>query len=245
MLVLLMTGLAEPGVLKWFLETFISVQNVKKWEKRILDGYDSLRTFLHEHVIPASERIVIVLSRLRGLSIWSSPHLKNVCLILRSNKSGELALHEEAIEQALMIHDTFFLRVHEMLRDILIERSSFEYFSSWLLVIAEDIFSSEDSTFDPPLHTIDTPKVGEYITNRLQNPILADFAPDLTGDKGFLSAVGQLMEIMKGYFENAAGELREGVEWMLPGWIDLGVHEEIAASDVHITSKVPHCQNAN
>ena len=70
---LLMTGLSEQGVLKWFTEKFMSVQNVKKWEKRILDGYDSLRTLLHEHVIPASERIVIILSRLRGLSIWF-PH---------------------------------------------------------------------------------------------------------------------------------------------------------------------------
>lgn len=76
LLVLLMTGLSEPGVLKWFMDKFISVQNVKKWEKRILDGYDSLRTFLHEQIIPVSERIVIVLSRLRGLSIWSPTHLK-------------------------------------------------------------------------------------------------------------------------------------------------------------------------
>lgn len=47
-------------------------QNVKKWEKRILDGYDAVRTFIHEHVIPVGERISIVLSRLRGISIWYS-----------------------------------------------------------------------------------------------------------------------------------------------------------------------------
>ena len=69
---LLMTGAAELGVLKWFVGKFMTVQNVRKWEKRILDGDDSLRSYLHEHVIPVSERIVIVLSRLRGLSIWFS-----------------------------------------------------------------------------------------------------------------------------------------------------------------------------
>jgi len=157
----------------------------------------------------------------------------------RSNKSGELVLDEEAIERALKIHDTLFLRVHEMLRDILIERASFEYFSSWLLVIAEDILSSEDSIVDPPLHTIDTIKVGEYITQRLQKPILGKFAADMSVDSGFVSSVRQLMGIMKGYFESAAGELKEGVEWVLPDWIDLSINEEIAASDVHITTKVP------
>ena len=60
----------------------------------------------------------------------------------------------------------------------------------------------------------------------------------MTGEEGFVPAVRQLMEIMKRYFESAAGELREGVEWMLPEWIDLGVYDEIAASDVHITTKV-------
>ena len=152
--------------------------------------------------------------------------------------SGELALDEKAIDQALKIHDTLFLRVHEMLRDILIERTSFEYFSSWLLVIAEDILSSEDSEIDPPLHTIDTPKVGKYITQSLQNPILAKFAGDMSVDSGFSSAVTQLMGIMKGYFETAAGELEEGVAWVLPDWIDLCIHDEIAASDVRITTKV-------
>jgi hypothetical protein len=157
-----------------------------------------------------------------------------------------LTLDEESIERALKIHDTLFLRVHEMLRDILIERTSFEYFSSWLLIIAEDIFSSEDSTVDPPLHTVDTPKVGEYITQRLRKPILGEFVPDMTGEEGFVPAVRQLMEIMKRYFESAAGELREGVEWMLPEWIDLGVYDEIAASDVHITTKViPHAPTSS
>ena len=238
---LLVTGAAEEGVLKWFVDKFMSVQNVRKWEKRILDGYDSLRTYLHEHVIPVCERIVIVLSRLRGLSIWFGT--LNVGLMGRSNKSGELALGEAAIKQALRIHDTLFLRVHEMLRDILIERASFEYFSSWLLIIAEDILSSEDSTVDPPLHTIDTPKVGEYITQRLQKPILGEFASDLSVDSGFVSSVKQLMEIMKGYFERAAGELKEGVEWVSPYWTDLRINEEIAASDVHLTTKVTPDEN--
>lgn len=82
MLCLLMTGVSEPGIIQWFTEKFISIvclykylltkQNVKKWQKRILDGYDAIRTFIHEHIFPVCERILISLSRLQGLSIWSS-----------------------------------------------------------------------------------------------------------------------------------------------------------------------------
>ena len=56
----------------FLLKFFLTKQNIKKWQKRILDGYDAIRTLIHEHVLPAGERIAIILSRLRGLSIWYS-----------------------------------------------------------------------------------------------------------------------------------------------------------------------------
>lgn len=84
LLCLLMTGASEPEVAQWFTEKFATVvrpltalltgeQNVRKWEKRILDGYDAIRTLIHEHVVPVLERISLVLSTLRGISIWYQP----------------------------------------------------------------------------------------------------------------------------------------------------------------------------
>jgi hypothetical protein len=114
--------------------------------------------------------------------------------------------------------------------------------------MADDILAHEDANVEPPpLHTVDTVKVAEYITDRFSTPILAKFMMDMQfdsnyitvmGKEGYLVLVKRLMEEISGYFRRAAEELREGVSWLLPDWIDLQIHDEIAASDLHITTQV-------
>jgi Anaphase-promoting complex, cyclosome, subunit 4 len=170
-------------------------------------------------------------------------------LIFRSNRSQQLALDEDAISEALKIHKTLFMRSHELLRQLTIERSSFETFSGWLILMAEDVLANEDTHVEaPPLHTIDTVAVAKYITDHLLHPILAGFASDMqplshmsmTIDEydPYFVLVNRLTEMMKGFFKRAATELREGVSWLVPHWIDLQLHEEIAASDVRIKLQV-------
>ena len=167
----------------------------------------------------------------------------------RSNQSQCLPLDDTAIAEALDIYDTLFMRSHELLCQIAIERSSFEAFSSWLILMAEDILAHEDANVEnPPLHTIDTVTVAEYISEYFAHPILSKFAADMQLDSakgaevgvddGYMVLVAQLMEKMKGFFRHAAGELREGVNWALPEWIDLQLHDEIASSDARIVVKV-------
>ena len=173
---------------------------------------------------------------------------ERIILIFRSNISQQLPLNETAISSALELHDTLFLRSYEILRQLSIERTSFETFSSWLILMAEDVLAHEDANVEPPpLHTVDTVKVAEYITDRFSTPILAKFKMDMQidsnsmkveGQEGYLVLVRRLMEEISGYFKRAAEELREGVSWLLPDWIDLQIHDEIAASDVHITTQV-------
>jgi hypothetical protein len=171
----------------------------------------------------------------------------------RSNQSQQLPLDDIAISEALKVHDTLFIRAHEILRQLASERSSFETFASWLILMADDIFAHEDANVDaPPLHTIDTVKVAEYITNQLQKPILTKFAIDMQlnsdsssmkidGYDAYLVLLNRLTDEMKVYFRRAAGELREGVSWWLPDWVDLQIHDEIAASDVFISNQVLLC----
>ena len=114
--------------------------------------------------------------------------------------------------------------------------------------MAEDVLADENANVElPPLHTIDTVKVAEYVTNLFSIPILAHFAEDIQfdlnsmkvdGNEGYLVLVNRLMEELSGYFRHAAEELKEGVTWLLPDWIDLQIHDEIASSDVHITTQV-------
>jgi len=109
-------------------------------------------------------------------------------------------------------------------------------------MMAEDVLAHEDEHVElPPLHTINTVKVAEYINKLFSTPILSKFAIDMQLDSdeaAYLGKLNRLMELMKMYFSRAAEELKEGVEWVLPDWIDLLIHDEIASSDAHITTKV-------
>ena len=118
--------------------------------------------------------------------------------------------------------------------------------------MAEDVLAHEDANVDPPpLHTIDTVKVAEYITDRFSNPILAEFRNELlinhpdVHDKTycpniFLAEFNRLMDQMERFFSHAAVGLREGVSWALPDWIDLEVNEHIVASDIRVNRLVWH-----
>lgn len=117
-------------------------------------------------------------------------------------------------------------------------------------MMAEDVLAHEDANVDPPpLHTIDTVKVAEYITDRFSKSILAEFRAELllnpldVHDKThcpniFLAEFNRLMDQMEGFFSHAAAGLREGVSWALPDWVDLEVNEHIVASDVRMSRLV-------
>jgi hypothetical protein len=171
-----------------------------------------------------------------------------------------LSLDVTSISEAIEIHNTLFIRSHEILRSLIIERAAFETFSEWLILMAEDVLANEEPGFDHSslLHKIDTAKVARYISEYFQQPILAKFIIDLQLDSSslamqvdgydaYLVLVNQLMEKMKNYFRLSAEELREGVSWELPGWIDLQVDEEIVGSDAHLVSQVLsiHCDSDN
>lgn len=160
----------------------------------------------------------------------------------RSNQSRQLALDDTATSEALEIHNALFLRAFEILRHLSTERASFEMFSSWLIMMAEDVLAHEDANVEPPpLHKIDTVKVAEYLEKHFSTPILSKFAIDMQPDYGegsYLGMLNRLMELMRAYFARAAEQLKEGVEWVLPDWIDLQINDEIASSDAQMIIQV-------
>src|SRR5271156_1222034 len=124
-------------------------------------------------------------------------------LICRSNQSRQLSLDEKAISEAMEIHKTLFLRSWEILREVSIERTDFELFSSWLLMMVEDVLAEEDAGVDaPPLHLVDTVKVAEYISEKLAQPILAKFERDMEeeDEEGYWQLERKMADNLKGFF---------------------------------------------
>ena len=130
-----------------------------------------------------------------------------------------------------------------MFHALILEKESFETFTTWFTMIAEDIFAHPDSTVEPPpLHLINTEEVAAYISEYLQLPILNQFSNDFemgsVENKGLPCLMTQLLGKMDVYFRHAAEQLKEGVTWALSDWIDLEIHEEISSSDAQMITKV-------
>jgi hypothetical protein len=158
-----------------------------------------------------------------------------------------LPLDESCIKNSIEIHRTLFLRSHEILRHLIIERTAFETFSTWLVPISEYVLSPNDDDPMTTLYQLDTVKIAEFISENFQQSILAKFSTDFNLDSSamqvegydsYLCLVNGLTENMKRYFKSASGELKEGVSWVIPDWIDLEIHEEIVSSDMHIKYEV-------
>ena len=136
----------------------------------------------------------------------------------------------------------------------MLERASFETFCVWLEFMAEDVLAHEDAHIEPPpLHTVDAVNVAKYITDYLQRPILSKFHSDMQipinnpmpvdGYEPYFELIKKLIRVMNGFFNEATGQLKTGVSWLLKGWQDLDINAEIAASDMRMKYEVqdtPH-----
>jgi len=63
----LVTGLPTEETKDWLMNTVME-RGQKKWEKVTLSSYENMRRIASEHLQPAFERLIVLLSRLRGLA---------------------------------------------------------------------------------------------------------------------------------------------------------------------------------
>jgi len=66
---LLVTGLPTEETKDWLMNTVME-RGQKKWVKVTLSSYENMRRIASEHLQPAFERLIVLLSRLRGLARW-------------------------------------------------------------------------------------------------------------------------------------------------------------------------------
>ena len=64
---LIVTGECIPQVREWLVDE-VGERGLKRWEKDVLVGLETMRRIVHECLLPALERCQVVLSRLEGLS---------------------------------------------------------------------------------------------------------------------------------------------------------------------------------
>ncbi|CCJ30289.1 unnamed protein product [Pneumocystis jirovecii] len=66
---LVMTGIPSAPLRDWMTKK-LTERGLKKWEKTSLTSYENLRKLTHQYILPACDRVALLLSKLNGLSKW-------------------------------------------------------------------------------------------------------------------------------------------------------------------------------
>ncbi|KAL8675570.1 MAG: hypothetical protein Q9168_000082 [Polycauliona sp. 1 TL-2023] len=112
------TGHCYPEVKEWLVDE-LGERGHKRWDKAIHAGYENVRRLTHESLLPALERLSVLVSRLRGLSRFHSSDFS-------------LGLSTLELDNMLDSVNCLQLLAHQLLKCAVSELQQFAAFSTWL-----------------------------------------------------------------------------------------------------------------
>lgn len=161
---LLMTGIPSEILKEWLVD-ILGERNHKRWEKASLAGYENLRKLVHENLLPACERLTVLLCRLRGLARWKE-------------RGSPLGLEPQDFTRCLDAVSGLVVLCHEFLSELNTELELFGAFSNWLRHVLDDLSTVIAINETKPDPQTDTLKVAQYLNTYLARPALAPFFQD-------------------------------------------------------------------
>ncbi|KAL8838983.1 MAG: hypothetical protein Q9170_001913 [Blastenia crenularia] len=115
---LVATGHCYPAVKEWLVDE-LGERGHKRWDKAVNTGYENIRRLLHESLLPALDRFIVLISRLRGLSRFQ-------------HSDFALGLSTLELDNALDSANCLQLLSHHLLKCVISELKQFGAFSVWL-----------------------------------------------------------------------------------------------------------------
>ncbi|CAK7272557.1 hypothetical protein SEPCBS119000_005189 [Sporothrix epigloea] len=164
-----MTGYV-PSVLKEWLVDTIAERGYRRWDKAVAGGLQNLRDLIHENMLPALDRAMLALSRLRGLAEFHS--------------NDDIGLSAERIADLMNIVSCLILVTHKSLALVTAELDLFMNFSTWLRMLIERLTlpAQAEEQADKELNLSITPVI-DYISNHLlSSPLDLHFGKPKEGE---------------------------------------------------------------
>lgn len=131
----IMNGIPSDLLKEWINER-VGDRVLKNWERAMVNSYTSLIIFCQEFVIPACERLTVLLSSARGKSIWG--HMK-----------GNTLLDAKLVEDCLATLGYLQNNVFSFLNCLFEEKKYMKHFISWLNYAIVEFNTSEPSSIPP------------------------------------------------------------------------------------------------
>ncbi|WBW75483.1 anaphase-promoting complex, platform subcomplex scaffold subunit Apc4/Cut20 [Schizosaccharomyces osmophilus] len=157
----IMNGLPTPILKEWLTER-VGDRVLKNWEKLIVNACRSLSVFCQEFVIPASERLGILLNLIRGKAIWGV-------------MKGDSLLDPKLIDDCMSSLSSLQTISFTFLSSLQKENAEMKRYVSWLNYAMHEFVTTEPATI-PPQDIVDhIQDCVRYIRNSLMHSQLTSY----------------------------------------------------------------------
>lgn len=197
----LLTGIANRGIEYW-LKELLKEKGIKKWRKLCFNSFDNVRKILFENLLPACERMILLLTELRGLAKWSE-------------RGIPLGLDIEHLDSCVENVQSMAKMANNLIWSLNSQFALFRYFSSWVEILFEEVtgIPLKDPAFDSqgPKYTVSS-KVVEYITKHIGASMNLPEALDLQQSSANLdSTCDNLKDICELVFDKVKKKMLEHI----------------------------------
>ncbi|KAH7037837.1 anaphase-promoting complex, cyclosome, subunit 4-domain-containing protein [Microdochium trichocladiopsis] len=251
------TGHSFPEVREWLVDQ-LAERGHKRWDRAVTSGLQSLRSLVHENLLPALERVGIILSRLLGISRYHESR-------------DDIGFSSTQITLVMEIVSALIQVGHKILLLTMDELDLFQTFSAWLRHEIDRLASSSVSDeLSEKEATMEHGKILAYIDQYLSASPLRHYLQSVSADDSRMareqlergSAVSDLLakdtqrqevgqepitviprlEFLCSYlddkaklvFQGLAEAKKRGVRFGQPTKIDLG--QEISQCEISVTT---------
>lgn len=163
---LLLTGMMSDNLKSW-LENSVGEKNLKKWLKLGNNCIDQVKFKIFSLLIPAAERLIILVSKLKHLSGWNEDRLSGD-LSEEDKISKLLGLNSKELDESIELTKNLLRNVYKFVIGLNHEQKLFNCFINWLTTILDDLKDEDKKNdFYNENYYFSVTEISEYITKRL------------------------------------------------------------------------------
>ncbi|KAL1891134.1 hypothetical protein Cpir12675_005103 [Ceratocystis pirilliformis] len=168
-----LTGNIPRKMKEWLVDSMGDRQGLKRWAKAAIGGLKGIRTLVQQYLIPALERMVIILSRLKGLAQFY-------------NDNDDVGLSVPEIENLIGVVSCLLLVANRIMIFTMEELACFTMFNTWITVTLDKLLSpSTTNEITEKEVSIQYQKVLLYIVEYLEESPIKHHVNTDAGDETF------------------------------------------------------------
>ncbi|KKF96444.1 Anaphase-promoting complex subunit 4 [Ceratocystis platani] len=167
-----LTGNIPRKMKEWLVDS-MGDRGLKRWAKAAIGGLKGIRTLVQQYLIPALERMVIILSRLKGLAQFY-------------NDNDDVGLSVPEIENLVGVVSCLLLVANRIMIFTMEELACFTMFNTWITVTLDKLLSpSTTNEVTEKEVSIQYQKVLLYIVEYLEESPIKHHVNTDAGDEAF------------------------------------------------------------